>query len=435
MDFSLFEQQMVWQQGLLLSLFLYSLYILFDFSGYSDIAIGTAYLIGIKIPENFDNPYGSKSLSVFWKKWHMTFSNFLFKYVFKPFVVSLSGRFKKLPRLAGSSIGYIFTFIICGIWHGNTINFIYWGLWHGIGLILFKIWDIYVFKPKIAPALNRVSKFIYNVGAISITFIFVTIGWFFFNYQHTDVHLITKNLTQKIDSRIEVNPVIYDGSHCFQIQFIPDDSTYEVVDIEYEVAAYNQTFKFYGVKANPKNLYHVLIEGTGNQLVSFKIRSRHDNFEGQWHSLVTYSRLNKFTQSDLQTSIFGNYRNPIRKITNVDTLLGKALYLTDEYKAQALTSKAKLFNGFGWGIETNYLSFKGRHVAIEYQHNNGEWVSYSSKREGQYDYIHIHGKEEFDNTGRNLKPGEYMIRIKYFTGAKSSIWLYDSVTVPDYVNH
>ena len=183
LDFSLFEPEFGWKLGLIFSLFLYSLYILFDFSGYTDIAIGTAYLIGIKTPENFDNPYFSSSLGEFWRKWHMTFSNFLFKYIFKPLVTYLSKHYTKSPRLFISSIGYIVTFMICGVWHGNTLNFFYWGLWNGVGLIFFKIYEVYIYKRHIISFDNSAFRLLYRFASIAFTFVFVTTGWLFFNYQ------------------------------------------------------------------------------------------------------------------------------------------------------------------------------------------------------------------------------------------------------------
>lgn len=168
--------------ALFLSLLAYSAYIYFDFSGYSDIAIGTAYLIGIKTPENFNNPYFSTNLSVFWKRWHMTFSNFLFAYVFKPSLSLFKRILPRFPRISITILGYLFTFLICGLWHGETINFVYWGLWHGIGLALGKIWVLYAKIPK------KISdNIIYRSASIMLTFLFVTVGWMFFHYSHTEL--------------------------------------------------------------------------------------------------------------------------------------------------------------------------------------------------------------------------------------------------------
>jgi len=175
--------------ALFLSLLAYSAYIYFDFSGYSDIAIGTAYLIGIKTPENFNNPYFSSNLSVFWKRWHITFSNFLFAYVFKPTLSLLNRILPGLPRISITISAYMITFFICGLWHGETINFVYWGLWHGMGVSIGKLWILYAKIPE------RISaNIIYKAASILLTFLFVTFGWMFFHYSHIELIEIFNNL-------------------------------------------------------------------------------------------------------------------------------------------------------------------------------------------------------------------------------------------------
>lgn len=153
---------------------LYSLYIYIDFSGYCDMAIGMAYMMGIRTPENFNNPYFSTNISEFWKRWHITFSTFLKIYVFKPVIALLN----RLPiakwRMLVSVTAYLVTFLVCGLWHGSTVNFVLWGLWHGIGLSVYKI---FTYK-KTAKPLTLPRK----IAGIGGTFLFVTVGWIFFNY-------------------------------------------------------------------------------------------------------------------------------------------------------------------------------------------------------------------------------------------------------------
>ncbi len=189
LDYSILLPDFSPMAALMLSLLAYSAYIYFDFSGYSDIAIGTAYLIGIKTPENFNNPYFSSNLSVFWKRWHITFSNFLFAYVFKPSLALFNRLFPQFPRISISILGYMTTFFICGLWHGDTVNFVYWGLWHGLGLSLGKLWQLYMplsQKIKTSP--------VYRVVSILITFIYVTIGWMFFHYGQSELAIIFKDI-------------------------------------------------------------------------------------------------------------------------------------------------------------------------------------------------------------------------------------------------
>lgn len=189
LDYSILIPEFSPFTALMISLLAYSAYIYFDFSGYSDIAIGTAYLIGIRTPENFNNPYFSGNLSVFWKRWHITFSNFLFAYVFKPSLALLNRLFPRFPRISVTISGYMITFFVCGLWHGETINFVYWGLWHGAGLSIGKAWQLLV------PLPYRVkSNIAYKACSILLTFGFVTFGWMFFHYSGSELLHIINNI-------------------------------------------------------------------------------------------------------------------------------------------------------------------------------------------------------------------------------------------------
>ena len=173
-DYTLFLPHLGPWGSVISAALLYSFYIYIDFSGYCDIAIGMSYMMGIPTPENFDNPYFATNISDFWKRWHITFSTFLKIYVFKPVIALLN----KLPvakyRMVVSVTAYMVTFLVCGLWHGSTLNFILWGLWHGLGLSVYKMFTY-----------NRPVKHLTmprKMTGISITFVFVTIGWIFFNY-------------------------------------------------------------------------------------------------------------------------------------------------------------------------------------------------------------------------------------------------------------
>lgn len=182
------------QLAILLSLCIYSVYIYLDFSGYSDIAIGTGYIMGIRTPENFDNPYLSLNIADFWRRWHITFSDFLRDLIFIPLVKWINKLNLKLPRLGVSGIGYILTFAICGIWHGDTVNFLYWGLWHGVGLFIFKIWTTTSWFAKLNNNFKKKRKSIYEITSALITFVFVTMGWMFFHYTEKDLTPIINTL-------------------------------------------------------------------------------------------------------------------------------------------------------------------------------------------------------------------------------------------------
>ncbi len=149
----------------LLSMYAYSFQIYFDFSGYSDIAIGIALLLGYRLKENFDNPYGARNITSFWRKWHISLSLWLRDYIYIPLGGNRKGIFNT----------YLFLFItmlVGGLWHGADWRFVFWGMAHGIALILHKGWTH--FFPK------QSEKWYYKILGIIITFHFVGILWIFF---------------------------------------------------------------------------------------------------------------------------------------------------------------------------------------------------------------------------------------------------------------
>jgi len=106
----------------------YSLQLYFDFSGYSDMAVGLAYLLGFRFPQNFDSPFKAKNISDFWRRWHMSLSFWLRDYLFIPLGGSRHGRTKTLRNLLA-------TMFLGGLWHGAAWNFVLWGMLHGAGLV------------------------------------------------------------------------------------------------------------------------------------------------------------------------------------------------------------------------------------------------------------------------------------------------------------
>lgn len=189
-----FLEYMSPQGAILLSAVCYSAYIFLDFSGYSDIAIGTGYIMGIKTPENFDSPYLTTNIAAFWRKWHMTFSEFLRDLIFKPIVKLVNKTGLKPFRNTVSIIGYFLTFFICGIWHGDTVNFVYWGLWHALGLAVFKVWSSTGTFERLHNSQSSVKQGLITLSGIALTFSFVTVGWLFFHYKGEDLTIVFETL-------------------------------------------------------------------------------------------------------------------------------------------------------------------------------------------------------------------------------------------------
>ena len=164
----------------------YGMKIYFDFSAYSDIAIGSARLFGIKVPENFDWPYLRTNISEFWRHWHMSLYKWLVDYVFIP----LGGSRKNPPRVY---LNVLITMFLSGLWHGAGLNFIVWGLWHGLLLAGHRLWRNWresatcgaVRTPRatVAHEVGRAvprAPLVPKIASWLLTFILVNLGWAFF---------------------------------------------------------------------------------------------------------------------------------------------------------------------------------------------------------------------------------------------------------------
>jgi alginate O-acetyltransferase complex protein AlgI len=150
---------------LALWLFAYGVKIYFDFAGYSDIAIGSARLFGIKVPENFNWPYFRTNITEFWRNWHISLSNWLLDYVF----ITLGG--SRVPTFRIYS-NLIVTMFVSGVWHGAGTNFVVWGLWHGMMLAVHRAWR----TVRGAAEASAVGE----IAAGVLTFVSVNLGWAFF---------------------------------------------------------------------------------------------------------------------------------------------------------------------------------------------------------------------------------------------------------------
>jgi len=138
----------------------YTFQLYFDFSGYTDMAIGAALLFNVRLPQNFNSPYKAKDIQDFWRRWHITLSRFLKDYIYIPLGGNRASSFKVYSNL-------MTTFILGGIWHGAGWTFVFWGFLHGMALIVHKLWK----------NLNFTMNYIL---AWFITFNFINIAWVFF---------------------------------------------------------------------------------------------------------------------------------------------------------------------------------------------------------------------------------------------------------------
>ncbi len=159
-------------------LYAYAIQLFFDFSGYTDIAIGSARLLGIKLPENFNHPYLKPNLTQFWSNWHMTLTQWFRAYFFNPVTRALRSAKKPLSVPAMIFLTQLGTMLLIGLWHGVSINFIMFGLWHGIGLFIHNRWSDWT-KAWFAGLSSRGQK-VLNLGGTVLTFHFVALSWILF---------------------------------------------------------------------------------------------------------------------------------------------------------------------------------------------------------------------------------------------------------------
>lgn len=166
--------------GLWLLVYVYAFQIFFDFSGYTDVAIGLGRLYGLTLPENFDRPYLQSNLQQFWQRWHITLSTWFRVYYFTPVSRALIRSPYKLPQWGIVAFCQLTTMGLIGLWHGITLNFLAWGLWHGVGLFAHKTLvdntRAWYRRVKASPTLYRLV----TAGGLLLTFHFVAVGWVFF---------------------------------------------------------------------------------------------------------------------------------------------------------------------------------------------------------------------------------------------------------------
>ncbi len=167
----------------------YTFQIYFDFSGYSDMAIGLGKILGFKFPENFNSPYISQSISEFWRRWHITLGDFMKDYLYIP----LGGN--RVSSKYHLFFNLWLVFILSGLWHGAEWNFVLWGTYHGLFLILDRIFLIDLLKKT------------GTIFSTLCTFFIVMIGWVIFRLEN--IYLIKLYLKSlfSFDSQLDVNTI------------------------------------------------------------------------------------------------------------------------------------------------------------------------------------------------------------------------------------
>jgi len=186
----------------LLAAYGYTLQIYFDFSGYTDLAIGIASLLGYRLPPNFDSPYKARNISDFWKRWHMSLTTWFRDYLFLPFAYYLSGKmvktryFRIRTELWIYITGILLTFILCGLWHGAAINFIIWGGMHGTALAFHKVFYSKIRKNKLVHPIRLFVSWFF-------TFHFIVFTWIIFRISRAEnFNIMMKKLLFQFHSEL-----------------------------------------------------------------------------------------------------------------------------------------------------------------------------------------------------------------------------------------
>jgi len=181
----------------------YTFQLYFDFSGYTDMAIGIALLFNIKLPINFNSPYKAKDIQDFWRRWHITLSRFLRDYIYIPLGGNRKGSFRTYTNLMA-------TFILGGLWHGAGWTFVFWGFLHGFALAVHRGWQTLGFK-------------MWDWLAWIVTFNFVNIAWVFFRAKEWDDAIRILNAMFFGDIKLSLT-FIHDISFLFNTSFHNDVS-------------------------------------------------------------------------------------------------------------------------------------------------------------------------------------------------------------------
>jgi alginate O-acetyltransferase complex protein AlgI len=184
MDFIHMDSYTAW-----MGIIAYTIQLYFDFSGYSDMAIGLAKMIGFKFPENFNNPYTSQSITEFWRRWHITLGNWMRNYLYIP----LGG--SKVESKSRLYFNLWFVFLASGLWHGASWSFIVWGAYHGLFLVLERAFLLRIYEKS--------GKWL----RILITFFIVIVGWVFFRAEKLSDALVY--IKQMFSFRLNTNSYVF----------------------------------------------------------------------------------------------------------------------------------------------------------------------------------------------------------------------------------
>jgi len=178
---------------LIVFLFAFPVYLYLNFSGYCDVVIGIARAVGFNLPENFNHPYLARNINDFWSRWHITLSELLRDYLYFPIQTSLA---RHIPILPAMILATLFSFLVMGIWHGNSISFAIFGLLHGIGVVIV---NLYTEGLKKLLRKEQLKNYRNNrlIRLISVIFCqcYVILTFLPFNYSNAELNKVFQGIT------------------------------------------------------------------------------------------------------------------------------------------------------------------------------------------------------------------------------------------------
>ena len=219
----------------------YTLQIYFDFSGYSDMAVGIAKMFNINLPYNFNSPYKANSVREFWRRWHITLSRFLTNYIYIPLGGSRKGKIR-------TYINTLITFLVSGLWHGAAWTYVVWGGLHGIAIIIERVFD---------KVITKIPVVIRKIG----TFIFISITWVFFRAENWEqVKNIFSGLVNFNVNISEIGNLAYDGIFSFPAILNVAYITVILIALLYVIfKCKNSNEKYEQFKFTNKNIIFIII--------------------------------------------------------------------------------------------------------------------------------------------------------------------------------
>lgn len=161
----------------------YGIYLFFDFAGYSLMAVGTAYILGVRLPDNFKAPFVSRDLKEFWDRWHITLSHWFRDFIFTRFIMKCVKKKWFHTRLNRACVGFILNMTVMGIWHGLTPSYIVYGMYHGVILALTEI-----YQKKSNFYKKHKNKTWYQIASWFVTMQIVFFGFFIFSGRFFEIY-------------------------------------------------------------------------------------------------------------------------------------------------------------------------------------------------------------------------------------------------------